>query len=404
MPSLQSLKGVLVRNLVVHGTSGADTDGPARSGTAEQSGQPASAKNAPPHEGALRGTDGGCFFSLHPVESSSGQLIDACVYVSTLCKERCNPSWSDIEYDDLSAARKQGSRIGIRVWTATPRLASQLNPEPEAGHGQPSHRRNAPTPRMAPWEMGRMILDCAEEGGFQDDVEKGETVGIGAKVPAWARRGGPVAAGHGLGISGARHNFQHGGLLGGGWIDSYRRGTGESADQRGLDVALSFEKIIMWANWVVVERPLSQLRVPVPQNALFLTLADSTGWISTYVDENDHSLSKLIKPTPAMHTTAGTDSDSEAPTADAASVPDASAERGRDASSVAASDAAQKEREREERERRREAERERERQQRSLLLGHKDSRTPTARSSHRYAKGYRDRPPKSPISPLKEPV
>ena len=373
-----------MRNLV-HDASCAHAN-PAAGGGPEQLGAGKPTHSPTQDVGETPEADGGCFFSLHPVESASGQLSELCVYVSTLCKERCNPSWSDIDHEDFRLARTHGwqhNRIGIRVWTATQRASGGQDTGPDAVHEEPSHRRTVPVPRMAPWERGRLILDCVDDA----DTGKNGDVGIGAEVPEWARNVGrnADAKGHRVGAAGdRRHCFKHGGLLGGGWIDSYRCSKREVAGGQGLDVSLSLEKVIVWASWVVMETPLAQVHAPVPQNALLLSLSDSNGWVNTYVDESDPAMAKLLKPAAAAaaaavaEATAGTDSDSEAPSADAGNGSDASAERG---AARAAADAAQREKEREERERRKEAEREKERQQRSMLLGHKDSRTPSSRVS-----------------------
>lgn len=375
MKKIKSLKGVLVRNLVACAVP-ADTVGVGTVVASDAAGGLGAATGA--GRVASHGVgDDVCFFSLHPIESATSKLSDTSIYVSTLCNETCNPSWSDVEHEDISSGWKQGwecSRIGIRIWTAARRApAGSHSTEHAPSNGRPGCGL---VPRVAPWERGTMLWECEHVAEAEAGKSDGGGVGMGAEVPDWARRGN-----HFVGSNGRRN----GGLLGGGWVDSYRRGRGEFAHQR-LEAVLALEACIVWSDWAVMETPLSQLRVPMPRNALFLTLVDSTGMLNTHVDENNLCMSRLLNPVAATpDAIVGAESDSEGGHRESNSHIDGGSNGERTQGSAAAEEAAlkvvEREKEREERERRKTDEREKEKQQRSLLLGSKDSRTPSSRGS-----------------------
>ena len=368
---LRRFKGLVVRNLV----RAADDVG---------------APHAPPAGSAAGGadSDGGCFFSMHPVECASGKPSDTCVYVSTLCKERCNPSWSDVEHEDMRLTWTRDwehQRMGIRIWTATRRPLGTQGERELRCNGSPSGGPS-PRPRVALWERGTMIWQRAEAGAAAHDAPSAESgdQDADAEIPEWARRGDPFAAGSEVGKA------RRGGLLGGGWVDTYRGGAPGALAQPHYHVELALELLVVWGDWVLMETPLPQLAAPMPANAVFMTLADASSALHTYVDEANPSMAKLLLLKPhsaAADAPAGADSDSESAHGDVLSADAVNGADGGSANAVtgAAAEAAlkdkEREKEREERERRKEAEREREKQQRSLLLGSKDSRTPSARNS-----------------------
>jgi hypothetical protein len=371
---LKRLKGLVVRNLV-HAVGL-----PPSSAGSAGAGAPHSQPRASSSAGcAVPGdSDGGCFFSVHPVESSSGKPSDTCVYVSTLCKERCNPSWSDVEPEDMCLTWMcdwEHHRMGIRIWIASRRPPGAQGKHEPRSNDSPNNR---PSPRVALWERGKMIWQRAEAGTLAPDDLGGGTGGgleTDAGIPEWVRRGDPFSAGSEVGRA------RHGGLLGGGWVDSYRCNP-DAFCRREYDVEMALEIVVVWSDWVLMETPLAHLAAAMPANAVFMTLADAaSSCLRTYVDETNPSMAKLLKPNmPAVDVAPGADSDSERALRgeEAASIPD-----GTNAADVMAgaarSEAALKaEKEREERQRRKDAEREREKQQRSLLLGSKDSRTPGA--------------------------
>ena len=363
MNHLKRLRGVLVRNLVPDAGSAAAPDDVGAVGT------------------AVHGeSDGGCFFSLHPIDSCTGMLIETSLYVSTMCKERCNPSWTDVEHEDMLVgwqASWDSSRVGIRVWTISCRPRGQ---EIKGVEESDQAVLKGPAPRVAPWERGQRNWENVTDGGHD---YRGACVGMGAEVPVWARRDGPFGTGSGPGQVGAGVVVTHGGgLLGGGWLDSYCSSASHSAHCRPFDVVLSLEVCIVWNDWTALEAPLSQLRTPLPRKALLLSLADSSGLVRTHVDESNESMSKQV------HSVApSVDSDSDVQHRDGLS--DRGAINPSDAVAAADGnanivDSALKEkdrqRQREERERRRDAEREKERHQRAMLLGNRAERTHYGRS------------------------
>jgi hypothetical protein len=372
---LKRLKGLAVRNLV-HAV------GLPLSSAGDGAGAPHSQPPASCAEGCtVRGDSDGCFFSVHPVESSSGKPSETCVYVSTLCKERCNPSWSDVEPEDMRLTWTRDwehHRMGIRIWIATRRPPGAQGKHQPRSNDSPSSR---PSPRMALWERGKMIWQRAEAGTLAPDElggGKGGDLETDAGIPEWVRRGDPFAAGSEVGKA------RHGGLLGGGWIDGYRCNP-DAFCRREYDVEMALEIVVVWSDWVLMETPLAQLAAAMPANAVFMTLADTaSSCLRTYVDEANPHMAKLLKPNmPAVDVAPGADSDSESAHrgADAASMPDGTNTADVMAGAARLEAALKAEKEREERQRRKDAEREREKQQRSLLLGSKDSRTPGARHS-----------------------
>ena len=246
MKRLKSLQGVLVRNL-----ASADSAIHCAAHTGSSRDQA--------HEDFLG--DGGCFFSLHPVESSSGRLSETSIYVSTLCKERCNPSWSDVEHEDMSKAWHQDwehHRIGIRVWSGTRRSARE--PGTEQTNSNTDHV-SIPIPRVAPWDRGRRIWEGVEQAGGAENVAgEGGGVGISAQIPDWACSGEPFSISTGfyptcdaLNSGGmvcqkAKRAVKQGGLLGGGWVDTYRCGARDAAYRRQIHFVMCVEVVLAWAD------------------------------------------------------------------------------------------------------------------------------------------------------------
>jgi hypothetical protein len=362
MKQLKRLKGVLVRNLVhTVDQSRADPDHPVL-----------------PERRVRSDRDGGYFFSLHPVESTGGNVSETSLYVSTICKERCNPSWTDVDYEDMCVGWRDGwdsNRLCVRVWVATIRSPGQQPRVQSDSHGEPGA---VPTPRVAPWDRGRRLWECAEEAGVEGDVEhdKHQGVGMGAQVPAWASRGSRCA-------SEGRPGMPDGGL-----VDSSQRGMGDAAQRHHLHVELALEAHVVWNDWVALETPLAQLRTPIPHNAVLLNLAGSAGAVETYVDETDPAMLKLLLKSGTADLVCA-DSDSEATgAADSSTADRNSTSQSTAAEAVRRERERGREKEREERERRRGVEREKEKQQRNLLLGNKDSRTPASRGSKSASAGH----------------
>lgn len=164
MQRLKRLKGLVVRNLV-H-ASGLSPSSAGDGAVASHSPPPASSSAGCAVPGD---SECGCFFSLHPVESSSGKPSETCLYVSTLCKERCNPSWSDVEPEDMRLTWTRDwehHRMGIRFWTATRRRSGAQGKHEPRSNSSPSSR---PSPRTALWERGKMIWQRAEAGTWAPD-------------------------------------------------------------------------------------------------------------------------------------------------------------------------------------------------------------------------------------------
>ena len=67
----------------------------------------------------------GCFFTVHLIDATSGDLCEQPVYTSTLSTEASNPSWTDVDHTDMrvelappdKAAGWARGVFGIRVWS-----------------------------------------------------------------------------------------------------------------------------------------------------------------------------------------------------------------------------------------------------------------------------------------------
>jgi hypothetical protein len=102
-----------------------------------------------------------CFFSLHSIDPVTDVAEADPFYTSTLCPHLCNPSWTDVDFndfelDDPDELRDGNARLNsawmadaycMRVWAHRPRTGP-----PNAGEQQPAGRPRI-WPRYAPWRM-----------------------------------------------------------------------------------------------------------------------------------------------------------------------------------------------------------------------------------------------------------
>ena len=112
-----------------------------------------------------------CFFSLHSIDPITSIADSDPFYTSTLCPHLCNPSWTDVDFndfelDDDDEARDCDHRLNtawdadaycMRVWVHRPCVDSG------AADAAPASRPRI-WPRYAPWRM----LPSAGPGGILD--------------------------------------------------------------------------------------------------------------------------------------------------------------------------------------------------------------------------------------------
>ena len=168
MGKILELRGVIIRNL----TPSLGSNGDAVE-TAHKLDTPDELKWETHSLEQRNGTS--CFFSLHTIDQSTGVVDSIPFYTSTLCPHLCNPSWTDVDFNDFELrddgscpirsdspdARHFGSCAAdaycMRVWVH--------RPLPNAGRGgapgapaAAAADADAPQhppicPRYAPWRM-----------------------------------------------------------------------------------------------------------------------------------------------------------------------------------------------------------------------------------------------------------
>jgi hypothetical protein len=111
-----------------------------------------------------------CFFSLHTIDQSTGVAESVPFYTSTLCPHLCNPSWTDVDFNDFDLrgdgpclrrsdspdTRHFGSCAAdaycMRVWVHRP-LPSARRRATQAAADDDAPQHPPICPRYAPWRM-----------------------------------------------------------------------------------------------------------------------------------------------------------------------------------------------------------------------------------------------------------
>jgi hypothetical protein len=168
MGKIRELRGVIIRNLTPRSGENGDVVE-----AAHQHDSPAEAK----WETALLEQRNGasCFFSLHTFDQSTGVAESIPFYTSTLCPHLCNPSWTDVDFNDFELGDNgpflrrsdypDNVHIGpcaadafcLRVWVHRPLQSLRRRVAPHNGGGGDDTAAAPPhppiCPRYAPWRM-----------------------------------------------------------------------------------------------------------------------------------------------------------------------------------------------------------------------------------------------------------